>query len=217
MRSLQNVFLFVGATALGSAWGGIAIALIGALTVFRARSGEDWGTVFGVIFSGACLGMPLGAVAGIAAARVIASDESDDWGPIVWIGVALGVAVGLASCYFGVSNLRFDLIGALIVVIGTAMFGAIGGLLAATAEGLWRRASRGRSLVVGIVLGLLFVFIASSLVLAMASMAFSSRLTGFQLAVAFLIGVPILCGLIAWLRYDGKRRRRRKRANVGKR
>ena len=72
-------------------------------------------------------------------------------------------------------------------------------------------ASGGQGPLVGIVLGLVFVFIASSLALALTSMAFSKRLTAFQLAVTFLIGVPILCGLMAWLRYDGKRKKAGKR------
>jgi hypothetical protein len=205
VRSLQRILLFIGATALGSAWGCIAIALLGAFTIFRARSGEDWGTAFGAIFSGACFGLPLGGLAGIGAARVIASDESDDWGPFVWIGVAVGVSLGLASCYFGVSNLRFDVVGALIAVIATAMFGAIGGMLAAIGEGLWRRTRRGTSRLAAIGLAALCAFVAISMLCVLARMQFNKQLTGVQIALTLLIGAPILCGSTIWLR-NGQRR-----------
>jgi hypothetical protein len=207
VRSLQTILLVIGATALGSAWGCIAMGLIGAFTIFRARSGEDWGTAYGMMYSGLCCGLPLGAIAGFAGAVRIAREESEDWSAIVWIGVALGVAMGPVCYYFEASQLRSDVISALIVAIVTAMFGTVGGMLAATGEGLWRRASRGQSQSVATGLGLLFVFISTSFVLVLVTVLISSQWTVFQLALLVLIGVPILCGSVMWLRRDGRQKR----------
>ena len=215
VRFLQNFLLVIGATALGSAWGCIAIALVGAFTIFRARSGEDWGTAYGAMYSGACCGVPLGALAGLFGAILSARDEIEDWSAIVWIGVALGVAMGPVCYYCEASQLRSDLISALIVAIVTAMFGTVGGMLAATGEGLWRRASRGQSQSVATGLGLLFVFIPTSFVLVLVTMLISRQLTVFQLALLVLIEVPILCGSVTWLRLDGKQKRiMRKRKDI---
>ena len=202
MRWLQNMLLLIGATALGSAWGCIAIALLGALTVFRARSGEDWGTAFGMMYAGACCGLPLGALAGFAGALRIAREESEDWSAMVWIGVALGAGLGAAIYHFVVGQVRFDLMNVLIAAVATAMFGTVGGMLAATGEGLWRRASTGRSQFNTTVLGLLFAFVTASLLLVLVTMLFSRQLTVLQLAWSILIGVPILCGTLMWLRAD---------------
>jgi len=196
----------IGATALGSAWGCIAIALLGALTIFRARSGEDWGTAFGMIYAGGCCGLPLGALAGFAGALHIAREECEDWSPMVWIGVALGAGMGVAIYDFVVGQVRFDLINVLIAAIATAMFGTVGGMLAATGEGLWRRASSGRSQFHTTVLGLLFAFVTASSLLVLAIMLFSRQLTVLQLAWSILIGVPILCGTLMWLRVAGNQK-----------
>ena len=53
-------------------------------------------------------------------------------------------------------------------------------------------------------LGLLFAFVPTLLLLGLATLLFSKQLTGFQLALSILIGVPILFGLLTWLRFDGK-------------
>src|SRR5436305_13428613 len=126
MRWLQNVLLLIGATALGSAWGCIAIALLGALTVFRARSGEDWGTAFGMMYAGGCCGLPLGAIAGFAGALSIAREESEDWSAMGWIGIALGSGLGAASYSFGVGQVRVDLVKVLIAAVVTSRVGTVG-------------------------------------------------------------------------------------------
>jgi hypothetical protein len=217
MRPLQNILLLIGATALASAWGCIAIALLGALTVFRARSGEDWGTAFGMMYAGGCCGLPLGALAGFAAALHIAREATEDWSMIVWIGVALGVALGPASysfkvaqAPFGVAQAPFDLMNVVVAALVTAMSGTVGGMLAATVEGLWRRASTGRSQFVSTVLGLLFAFVPVSLLLVVVTMLFSSHLTVLQFAWSILIGVPILCGTLTWLKGEEKQKRERR-------
>ncbi len=200
MRSLQKVLLIIGATAVGSAWGCIAVALIAALTVARARSGEDWGTGLGVMYAGACCGFPLGAIAGFAGALRIAEVESEDWSLVVWIGVALGAAVGLASCHFNASQLRFDWISLLIVAVVTVTFGTVGGMTAAVGEGTWRRITRGRSQFATTVLGLVCASVVASLLLGLVTMLVSRQLTALQFAWSILIGIPILCGALMWLR-----------------
>jgi hypothetical protein len=113
--------------------------------------------------AGGCCGLPPGALAGFAATLRIAREGNEDWSMIVWTGVALGVAVGPASCSFGVAQAPsgvaqapFDLMNMLIAAVVTAMFGTVGGMLAATGDGLWRRVSTGRSQFNTTVLGRLF-------------------------------------------------------------
>ena len=110
MRWLQNMLLLIGATALGSAWGCIAIALLGAVTVFRARSGEDWGTAFGMMYAGACCGLPLGALAGFAGALDIAREESEDWSRdgLDWRGAGRRAGSGGLSLRGGPGSLGPD-------------------------------------------------------------------------------------------------------------
>jgi hypothetical protein len=218
VRSLQGFLLIIGATVLGSVWGCLAIALIGAFTIFRARSGEDWGTYYGVMYSGFCCGVPLGALAGFAGAIRFAQEESEDWSPIVWIGVALGVALGpILSYYFGVGPVQSGWMNLLIIAVVTPMFGTIGGMVAATGEGIWRRARRGRSPVVATGLGLLFAFVPTLLLVVLATLLLSQQLTGYQLALSILVGVPILCVSAAWLRGDRKPEGVGKQKGVGKR
>jgi hypothetical protein len=215
VRSLQDFLLMIGATALGSVWGCLAIALVGAFTVFRARSGEDWGTYYGVMYSGFCCGVPLGALAGLVCARQVAQDARENWSPIVWIGVVVGVALGpIMSYYVGMSQVKFDLMNVLIIAVATAMFGTVGGMLAATGEGIWRRATKGRSRFLATGLGLFFAFIPTVLMLVLATLLVSRQLTGFQLAWSILIGVPILCGFVTWLRRDGKQIGVRKQEDI---
>jgi len=178
------------------------MALLGAYTVFRARSGEDWGTAYGVLASGVCCGLPLGAIAGFAAALRMVRDGLEDWSAFQWLGVALGIALGPMACSFGVSNLRLDLTGVLIVAVATAVCGTLGGLLATACEGLWRRASRDRSPFITAVLGLLFTFIPAMLLLIVVALLYRQQLTGLRLAWSILIGAPILWVSAIWLRRD---------------
>jgi hypothetical protein len=202
VRSLRAFLTVLGATALGAVWGCIAVALLGAFTVFRAASGEDWGTSFGVMYSGLCCGASLGALAGFMAAMRIARAGGEDWSPVVWIGVASGVALGPLGYRLAVGQVRLDLVSMLLVAVVAAMSGTVGGMLAATGEGIWRRASgsRGKSPTTGF--GLLLAFLALSSLFAMATLLLGGRWTGLQLAVSILIGVPILCGSVAWLGRD---------------
>ena len=209
MRTFQNLCLLIGATALGAAWGCIAITVLGAFTVFRARSGEDWGTSLGMLLSGACFGAPLGAIAGFQGARLIARDEREAWSAIVWIGVALGFLLGPVSTFFAVSNLRPDFVGVLIVVVVTVMFATVGGMLATSGERLWRRASMGRSRSVAAGLAVLIVLVSASVLALLLTMLLEGRWTVFEMALAILIGVPILCGMVWRLPGDSRARTHR--------
>src|SRR4051794_6704837 len=95
----------------------------------------------------------------------------------------------------------------LIIAAVAATCGTVGGMLAATGEGIWRRASMGRSRAVVTEIGLLFVFVTALFLLALATRLFSGQLTGFQLALSILIWVPILCGLAMWLSFEEKQKR----------
>jgi hypothetical protein len=191
--------VIIGSTALGAVWGCIAIAAVGAFSIFRARSGEDWGTAFGVMYSGFCCGMPLGAIAGLAVAARIAQEETRDWSPIVWIGVTLGVALGpIMSYQLGVHAIQFYSMNALIVALVAAALGTVGGMLAAAGEGMWRLASAGRSRFVATLLGLFFVMLTAISLLAAATPLLGKQLTATQLAWSLLIAVPILFGLLTW-------------------
>jgi hypothetical protein len=203
MRSVQTALMVVGATVLGSVWGCVAIGMVGAFTVFRARSGEDWGTAFGVMYSGLCCGIPLGAILGIVAGARMLRDEQEDWSPIIWIGVALGAALGLFISYREVvGQVQSDWLKVLLTVVVAATIGTMGGMLAAIGEGIWRRTSEGHSQVVRLGLRLLLALIPAVLLLGLATRLFSRQWTGYQVGLCILVGVPILCGVAAWFRVD---------------
>jgi hypothetical protein len=150
--------------------------------------------------------LPLGALAGFGGALRVARDGSEEWTPAVWFGVALGVALGPVIYVSGVGRPRFDLINALIVAIVTAMSGTVVGMLAATGEGLWVRARKGKSRFATTVLGFIFAFVPAALLFVLLSMLFGRQFTGFQVASSILIGVPILCGSVTWAKGEGRRK-----------
>jgi hypothetical protein len=217
VRFLQSLLRVIGATVLGSVWGCVAVGLIGAFTVFRARSGEDWGTAFGVLYSGFCCGVPLGGLVGFVGAIWIVQDEQEDWSPIVWIGVALGAALGFFAGYREVTGqVHLPWLRVLLIAVVAATIGTVGGTLAASGERIWRRATKGRSQVVASGLGILLALIATVLLLGLATRLFSGQWTGLQLAVWILVGVPILSGVASWFRVVENQRdfRRRKKAGT---
>jgi hypothetical protein len=199
--------MVLGMTVLGSVWGCVAAGLVGAFTIFRARSGEDWGSAFGVMYSAFCCGVPLGALAGFLAAIRVLQSEVEDWSPIVWIGVCLGVGLGLFISFSRLmGQLQTVATQLLLTAIVTAATGAVGGILAAAGEQIWVRATRGSYRLVAAVLGLLLALVPALCVLGVAALCFAGRITPLELALSILIGVPILCGLALWARFENATR-----------
>jgi len=142
VRLLQNILLLMGATALGFGLGALAL-YAGMSSVLTQPRGENFGG--GLIWVGLILcGGILGAFAGFGGAvRWIAQHESRIWSPLVWIGAALGVAVGLLVSFrsSGRLELWFWLVWAAFIVPACS---AGGGLLAGSGVAMFKRAMKSR-------------------------------------------------------------------------
>jgi hypothetical protein len=92
VRFFQNTLLVIGATALGTISCGPGLLYFVALTLWRPR-GLDFAVVIPLFSCGAAIGTFLGFVAGL---HWITTRNIKMWKPRVWIGIAAGIAVGLA-------------------------------------------------------------------------------------------------------------------------
>ena len=142
MRLFQNGLLLIGATALGFGLGALAVDA-GLSSVLTKPKGENFGGGLiwvGLIFCGGIAG----AFTGFGGAvHWIVQHESRIWSPPVWIGTALGLAVGLLVSFRLSAGLQlwFCLVCATFIVPACS---AGGGLLARIAVGIVRRATKSR-------------------------------------------------------------------------
>ncbi len=134
----QNTLLVIGTTALGSGFGALALHL-GLSMLATEPKGENFGGALFWIGMICCGGM-LGGCGGFGGAvGWIARHESRTWSPLVWIGAALGLVVGLfVSFRFPDRRLElwFWLLCAAFIVPACS---AVGGLLASLAVACQRR------------------------------------------------------------------------------
>lgn len=140
MRYLQNTLLIIGTTALSTVAGVFAVgALVG---LFQRPGGEPWTRGFGQYIGGLVCGAPLGALAGFigSISFVGAQSESRSWNPLVWIGIVLGIAAGIALCFhWGMtSGNQWELVVALVAIAT----GAAGGIVAHAILALYRAVSK---------------------------------------------------------------------------
>lgn len=146
MRFFERSLLIIGSSAFGAASGGLGLAYLAALTVFRLRPGEEpglaWGAYIGV-FVCMLLGGTLGAIVGlVGAVGRITQGEAKSWSPITWIGVVLGLAAGLVIR----SSVPLDQWGVFGEAVrlwpGTAIcvaaLGTLGGFAGSVIGALWR-------------------------------------------------------------------------------
>lgn len=95
MRYIQNILLVIGATAFGGLAGGLGSFFVMS-SLFKEPRSENFGGALIWVACVAC-GAALMALAGLVGALYrIARHEPKPWSLIVWIGIASGVAVGLA-------------------------------------------------------------------------------------------------------------------------
>jgi hypothetical protein len=94
VRSLQNVLLVIGSTALGTSLGYFGLILI--IASMQRPGGEPWQAGFGQYLGGLICGAPLGSLAGLAlcVGWIGTRDQPRVWSVFVWLGVLLGLALG---------------------------------------------------------------------------------------------------------------------------
>lgn len=96
MRIFQNVLVVVGATALGTVLGFFGLALF--IASLQRPGGEPWQAGYGQFLGGFFCGMPVGAIVGLvlSACWIMRREVHRGWGPLIWMGVVLGLTAGLA-------------------------------------------------------------------------------------------------------------------------
>lgn len=94
MRSLQDVLLVIGSTALGTLLGYFGLILV--IASMQRPGGEPWQAGFGQYLGGLLCGAPLGSLTGLALSVgwIRARDRPRVWSVLVWLGVLLGFAMG---------------------------------------------------------------------------------------------------------------------------
>jgi hypothetical protein len=131
LKLLQNFLLVIGATAFGTGFGAVG-TYRGMTLVFTEPRGENWGGAIFWLFmmlGGGIVGMIVGFISSL---KWVLRRESEPWGPFVWLGAALGAALGLfASFQFSAGvEFWFWLLRVAFIVPACS---AIGGLLAGLA------------------------------------------------------------------------------------
>lgn len=141
MRSLENLLLMIGAAGLGAVAGGLGLAYVGLITIFRARPGDDpslaWGAGLGLMVCLA-IGLVVGAIIGLASAVTwIRHRGRAAWAPTTWLGALVGLTAGAAFHLAGGLD-RFGTLGNLIehgagtalLLVTLAMLGGMAGSFA---------------------------------------------------------------------------------------
>ncbi len=134
MRSLQNVFLVIGSTALGTSLGYFGLILV--IASMQRSGGEPWQAGFGQYLGGLICGAPLGSLAGLAfsVGWICAHDRSRVWSVLVWFGVLLGLALGpVVSSRWHVHQAT----GWWGTAVFSAACGTVGGFVAGACLGFW--------------------------------------------------------------------------------
>ncbi len=144
MQFPQIVLLLIGGSALGLVSCVVFVFCVVA-TIDTSGSAEDWGAAIFFVFFSFCGGI-FGAVVGLVLSlRWISDHGSKPWTPSNWIGVLLGLAIGLvirASNVLGFLSL--GTLGDLIELrLGLAIFlaavGCLGGIVGGFARPQRRR------------------------------------------------------------------------------
>lgn len=142
MRSVQNTLLIVGCLvtlAISCAFG---LAYVGDLVLFRARPGEHgtgaWGSYYGAVLC-FVLGALCGAIFGLTiAVACIARSGGELWKAPTWLGIGIGVVLGLVLRFvmsvsdgngmLGELILRYWLASTVLLTV-TGTFGGFAGFL----------------------------------------------------------------------------------------
>jgi hypothetical protein len=134
VRSLQDILLVIGSTALGTVLG--YFGLIFAVASMQRPGGEPWQAGFGQYLGGLLCGAPLGSLVGLALGIgwISARGRARPWSLPVWLGVVVGLASGPAASLSGHVHQGAGWWGTAVV---TAACGTVGGFVAAVCRGLW--------------------------------------------------------------------------------
>ncbi|CAN5352764.1 hypothetical protein BH10PLA2_BH10PLA2_18720 [soil metagenome] len=112
-----------------------------AATILRPRSPDDWGAGM-VLVPLLAFGAAVGAIIGVVLAiRRISLRAGTLWPPRVWIGMALGIALGLALYFFSALSASSTLGGLFrywpVTVVLTVALGMLGGIIGKLAAIPW--------------------------------------------------------------------------------
>jgi hypothetical protein len=134
VRSLQNVLLVIGSTALGTSLGYFGLILV--IASMQRPGGEPWQAGFGQYLGGLICGAPLGSLAGLALSVgwMCAQDQPRVWSVFVWLGVLVGLALG------PVVSFRWNVYqgtGWWGTAVVTVACGTLGGFVGAVCSGSW--------------------------------------------------------------------------------
>ena len=141
-RYLQNFLLFAGLTSLGTLSGGLGLAFLSVVTIFRTAPGtsaeSNQGIYVGVLFV-MLLGAGCGAIVGMTIAiRRMTRHEFRRWHLLTWLGILPGICLAGAILisdaldrYGILAELFHTLPGEILLVISLATLGGIAGGFAA--------------------------------------------------------------------------------------
>lgn len=141
-RYLQNFLLFAGLTSLGTLSGGLGLAFLSVVTIFRTAPGtsaeSNQGVYVGVVFV-MLLGAVCGAIVGLTiAVRRMTRHEFRLWNLLTWLGILSGICVAEAllltdalNSYGILADLFRTWPGTILLVISLAAMGGIAGGFAA--------------------------------------------------------------------------------------
>ena len=137
VRYVQNGLMVVGATALGASTLGLGAACFLAVGPFPHGGRNDLGglALALILFGGsAALGAIIGCFVGV---RWSIKHDGGLWKPRVWIGVTLGIVLGLLLQF---TSILGDLLAYWpVVAVLTAGLGMLGGAIASFAGSSWNR------------------------------------------------------------------------------
>lgn len=126
MRFLQGFLLVVGSLVLGTVAGFFAVMILMDLMIpVRGEpSTRGYGSFVGGLFCGAPLGMLIALVGSVGWLR----SRDEPWSMFVWLGVLLGLVVGLFVTYLWVE--RRGIGGWWVASLFLPACGTLGGILA---------------------------------------------------------------------------------------
>ena len=132
MRFLQNLFLVIGSTALGTTLGYFGLMLV--IASMQRPGGEPWQKAYGQYLGGLICGAPLGSLAGLALSLgyMLARDQSRVWSIFVWLGVLLGLVLGPVVSFRWNVHQGTSWWGTAVVTVAC---GSVGGFVAGACSG----------------------------------------------------------------------------------
>lgn len=139
VRSLQNLLLILGSTALGTVLGYFGLILL--IASLQRPGSEPWQAGFGQYLGGLICGAPLGSLLGLGLVIgwIRSRDPGPAWSVFIWLGVILGLTLGPALSFRWNVHQGTGWWGTAVV---TAACGTVGGFLASVCLSVWEGRNR---------------------------------------------------------------------------